>query len=228
MSEKVLFIGFEGCDQSQRAFEFLNVCGFDTTPVFTENKRGAKLPSFVKEWSGDYLLHFRSYCILKKRLLDRVSKAAINFHPCPPHYPGAGGINWGLYNNDKWSAITVHYMNEKVDNGEIIEVYKVPIFENDTVGTLLPRIHSRQLEVFYDFVGQLATSGDLFLKIKSYDTKPPWGKHIGRMREIDELELIDKDIDKEELEKIIRATHIGKYGPKVILHGHTFRYRKEK
>ena len=33
------------------------------------------------------------------------------------------------------------------------------------------------------------------------------------MREIDQLEFFDKTISKEELERLIRATHIGRFGP---------------
>ena len=229
MTKKALFIGFENCQDSLDAFEFLKICGFDTTPVFTENRRGARLPIFVKEWSGDYLFHFRSYCILKKRLLDRVKTAAINFHPCPPQYPGAGGINWGLYNLDEYSGVTIHYMNEKVDNGDILAFYKVPIYDNDTVSSLLSRVHVKQLSAFYDFVGGLSKSGETYLRVqRSLNESIPWGANVGRMRDIDKLEIFDKDISEEELNKLIRATHIGKFGPKIIIHGHTFSYRKEK
>ena len=40
--------------------------------------------------------------------------------------------------------------------------------------------------------------------------------------------MIDKNIQQEELQKIIRATAIGNFGPRLSLHGHEFRYYKEK
>ncbi len=55
-----------------------------------------------------------------------------------------------------------------------------------------------------------------------------WSTKVGRIREIDRLQMIDKNISQEELEKIIRATAIGKFGPRLKLHGHEFRYYKEK
>jgi methionyl-tRNA formyltransferase len=226
MSKKVLFIGFEDCEESILAFNFLNLCGFETTPVWAKQKRFSKLPLHVKEWSGDYLLHFRSYCILKKRLLDRVSIAAINFHPCSPKYPGAGGINWGLYNEDEHSGVTVHYMNEAVDNGKILKTYKVQIYPNDTVESLLSRVNLQQLNAFYDFAGNLSKHGEKFLQNQLTLSKhEAWGKHVGRMREIDNLETIDREINKEELERIIRATKIGNFGPKIKIHGYTFQLK---
>ena len=226
MSKRALFIGFEGCEQSKKACDFLSMCGFDTTPAWTENKRGARLPLHVKEWSGDYLFHLKSYCILRQRLLDRVKIASINFHPCHPKYPGAGGINWGLLNEDRETAITVHHMNNKVDNGKIIKVYMIPIFKNDSVASLLTRVHEKQLQSFYDIAGSITNYGPgVLLKMARESSIEEWGNHTGRMKEIDELEVIEHDIAKEDLEKLIRATHIGHFGPKLILHGYEFRYR---
>ena len=55
-----------------------------------------------------------------------------------------------------------------------------------------------------------------------------WSKKAGRIKEIDNLQKIDKNISQKELKKIIRATAIGKFGPRLMLHGHEFRYYKEK
>ena len=229
MIEKALLIGFKDCEQTEEAYEFLKVCGFDTTPVYTDPHRGAKLPQSVKNWAGEYLFHLKSYCILRQRLLDRVWKSAINFHPCPPQYPGAGGVSWSLYNNDKQSGVTVHHMNQKVDNGEIIKVYRLPIFQNDSVKSLMKRIKIKQMEAFYDIVGNIMIHGDEYLKdMSSKFSNEQWGTHVGKMREIDELEIFDKDVSKQELNRLIRATHVGKFGPKIKIHGHTFQYRKQK
>ena len=226
MTKRALFIGFKDCMQSKACFDYLNACGFETTAVWTDKKRGARLPIHVKEWSGDYLFHFRSYCILKKRLLDRVSIAAINFHPSPPKYPGAGGINWALYNGDSSSGITVHDMNEKVDNGAILKTYDVPIHKNDTVSSLLSRVHHQQVTAFYDFVGKITIGGEAYIESQRIlSEKESWGNHVGRMKEIDELQNVNLNINKEELEKIIKSTSIGNFGPIVNLHGHKFYYR---
>ena len=77
-----------------------------------------------------------------------------------------------------------------------------------------------------NIVGNISIYGEEYLKNEADNTTDEWGYHVGRMREIDQLEIVDENISKEDLEKVIRATHIGKFGPKLILHGHTFQYRK--
>lgn len=229
MKDKAMLIGFKNCQQTKQAYEFLKICNFDVFLVETNPKRGSKLPAEVKNWSGEYLFHLKSYCILRKNLLNRVSIAAINFHPCLPKYPGAGGVNWTLFNNDKETGVTVHIMNHKVDNGKILNVYKLPVFQNDTVESLMDRIKSKQTEAFYDIVGNISKKGKIYLDhLSKLNSDQFWGKNVGRIKDIDKLEIVDKNINKADLEKLIRATKIGNFGPKVILHGYTFQYKEEK
>ena len=130
---KVLFIGFEDCQYSQAACSFLDVCGFDVTCFWASRQRKTLIPHDILNWSGDYIFHLKSYCVLPKELIDSAKYFALNFHPSPPKYPGSGGINWGLYNGDEVTGVTVHFMNEKIDNGDIIDFYEIPIFKNDNI-----------------------------------------------------------------------------------------------
>ena len=83
------------------------------------------------------------------------------------------------------------------------------------------------MEAFYEVVGKIAINGESYLPQQVTDTlHEQWGPHVGRMREIDQLEIIDPSISIEELERVIRATQIKQYGPRIILHGRTFQYRK--
>ena len=228
-SKKTLFIGFEDCNYCKLAYEFLIVCGFDVTCLWASKKRRSRLPKEIKKWSGDYLFHMKSYYILPKALLGNVKVAALNFHPSSPNYPGSGCLNRALYNNEDKTGITVHRLNEKIDNGQIIKAYDVPIFENDNIETLLPRVHMKQLEAFYDIVTILSQNDPLVLDIiaaRTANKDIKWGSKTGKIKEIDKLQLVNVDVEKEELEKIIRATAIGKFGPRLMLHGHEFKYVK--
>jgi len=228
MSETVLFIGFEDCEYCQKANKFLEVCGYNVEWLKSSNKRRDKLPAKYHNWKGDYIFHMKSYYILPKSLLDNAKVAAINFHPGAPDYPGSGCVNRALYNNEKMTGITTHFINEFIDNGSIIKVYKIPIFPNDNIETLLPRVHMKQLSAFYDLVTTLQMYGPKILREFVKSNKMEWGIKVGKIKDIDKLQLIDTRIPQEELENIIRATAIGQFGPRIKLHGHEFRYYKEK
>ena len=90
----------------------------------------------------------------------------------------------------------------------------------------MSRIENKQLEAFYDIVGNLSRYGKKYLdNLSLQSSNQKWGDHVGRMREIDQLEFFDKTISKEELERLIRATHKGRFGPKIKIHGYTFQYK---
>ena len=65
----------------------------------------------------------------------------INVHPSLlPKYKGLHAVEQALDSGDTVTGCTVHYVNEELDGGEIIEQREVPILPDDTVDTLTRRI----------------------------------------------------------------------------------------
>ena len=101
--------------------------------------------------------------------------------------------------------------------------------KSDSLETLMKRVEIKQLEAFCDIVINLCEYGINSLEDlskKNGDVK--WGHRTGKIRDIDNLELIDFNIEKEELERLIRATSIGNFGPRLFLHGYEFKYNKKR
>lgn len=229
MPYNVLLIGFEDCEHCKRAQHLLQSKEFKVTTAWTSRDRRTPSSGKIETWKGDYIFHLKSYCILPKTVLDSAAHGAINFHPSPPRYPGSGGINWGLYNKDTTSGVTVHYMNQKIDNGDIISFHPVPVFVDDDVESLLTRVHIEQYNAFESVVNAICEHGPRYLKDKSnIYSGEPWGPKLGRIKDIDSLQKITADIGKEELDRRIRATAFGKFGPNLVIHGKTFKYTGEE
>lgn len=73
--------------------------------------------------------------LLPKSLLDAPKHKAINVHASLlPKYRGGAPIHYAVMNGEKKTGITVMYMAEKLDAGNIISQDEVEILENDTVG----------------------------------------------------------------------------------------------
>jgi len=61
----------------------------------------------------------------------------INFHPALlPKNRGANPYFWSIYLNQKVSGLTIHFMNEKFDRGDIILQEAITIDENETGASL--------------------------------------------------------------------------------------------
>ena len=80
----------------------------------------------------------------------------INIHPSLlPKYKGLNAIERAFDSNDVLTGCTVHYVNEELDGGEIIEQAAVPIEVTDTVETLTQRIQRREHTLLPDVVNML-------------------------------------------------------------------------
>ena len=90
--------------------------------VKTYSKPGLKGNINFRKNYFDYIFNFRSFLILNTKILKMAKIASINFHPAPPKYRGRGGINYALYNEEKKFGVTVHLMDQKIDNGKIIRM----------------------------------------------------------------------------------------------------------
>lgn len=53
-----------------------------------------------------------------------------------PQYRGAAPINWAVVNGDKETGITTFFLKHEIDTGEVIQQVRVPILEDDNVGTV--------------------------------------------------------------------------------------------
>lgn len=80
--------------------------------------------------------------LLGKDVLDAFPNRVVNIHPALlPSFPGASGIKDAFESGVKVTGVTVHFANEKFDDGPIIAQEAVIIAEDDTIETLEAKIH---------------------------------------------------------------------------------------
>jgi phosphoribosylglycinamide formyltransferase-1 len=87
--------------------------------------------------------------ILGKDFLARFTHKIMNIHPSLlPSYPGLKAIQKAFQNKEKVTGVTVHYVDEGVDTGQIIAQEKVPITDQDTLETLEKKIHQVEHQIY--------------------------------------------------------------------------------
>ena len=219
---RVLFFGRDKCNSSKKLLYKLKRYGFDITYVESK-ERYEKLPEDILLWEGDYILCFRSFFILPKAVIKKAKVAAINFHPAPPEYPGSGCINFALYEEVNQYGVTAHIMNEKIDNGEILEVRRFPVSKIDNLSTVLSRAHSELFNLCSDFIYLLYEKGSSIIdKKKMLSKEESWKGDAKLMRDLEYLKNISPKITEKELRRVIRATYIEEFPPKIELYGYKF------
>jgi methionyl-tRNA formyltransferase len=220
--QSVLFFGRSNCDGTTVILNQLRSRGCLVQCILSKG-RGEKLEEEILLWRGDYIICFRSLFILPKSLIDRARIAALNFHPAPPEYPGSGCVNFALHDNAQSYGVTAHLMNEKIDSGSILKVVRFPVNQKDTVASLLHRTHVELRELCVDFIAQLLTSGSDYIDIQlKFSRDEVWGGAARKMSELEELKSIDPSVTSAELERLVRATYIEGFPPRLHLHGYEF------
>lgn len=112
----------------------LNVIDFDKSP--NEKECIEK----IKQLSADIGVVTSFNFKLSKEFLLTTSLGYINCHPSLlPYYRGAMPYFHIIKNNEKISAITLHFMDENFDTGDIIYQEKFEILPWETMGTLFNR-----------------------------------------------------------------------------------------
>lgn len=91
--------------------------------------------------------------ILPKSFLEIPKKGAINVHPSLlPKYRGSAPIQWAILNGDENTGVTIMYMNEKMDAGDIILQKEVKIDEDETTGELWNRLSTIGAEMLLESI----------------------------------------------------------------------------
>ena len=184
--------------------------------MFCLGKWGDPLPDEIRQWEGDYLISYLSRWVVPEELLKHAKKAAINFHPASPEYPGIGCNNFALYENAGQYGVTCHHMAAKVDTGKIIAVRRFPVHPEDDVAALLTRTYENQIALFFEIAQLMADGKELPVSSEKW-TRPPFTR-----KQFNELFKITPDMSKEEIARRVRAVSYGPYQPYVEIEGYRF------
>ncbi len=91
--------------------------------------------------------------ILSKNFINNFKGKIINIHPSLlPKYKGMNTFQRILKNKDKISGCTVHYVNNKLDSGKIINRKTFEVSNNDTVKTLKKKTQRLEYRAFSEAI----------------------------------------------------------------------------
>ena len=97
--------------------------------------------------------------LLRKPFLDRYGGRIVNTHSAPlPDFPGAHPIEDVLAAGVAETAATVHYVDEGVDTGPVIEAERVPVEPGDTVESLRARVQAVEHRLLPKVVRELCAA----------------------------------------------------------------------
>lgn len=93
-------------------------------------------------------------------LLKNYPQRIVNIHPAYlPAFPGAHGIQDAYKAKVSETGVTIHYVDEGVDTGEIIHQEKLKIDPDWSLATLEEHVHALEYKLYPKVIEQLCKEG---------------------------------------------------------------------
>jgi len=109
----------------------------------------AELVQMLRDAEVDLVVLAGFMRVLKSPMLRAFPRRIINIHPSLlPKFPGLEAWKQALDGGETITGCTVHYVDEKIDHGDIIAQREVPILPNDSAESLHARIQIAEHELY--------------------------------------------------------------------------------
>lgn len=155
----------------------------------------------ILNYKCDYLVSMSYDQIFGSFLVDKFKNKIINCHAGNlPFYRGRNVLNWVLINDEKEFGVTVHYVDEGIDTGDIIIQKKSKITDSDTYASLLEKAVALCADSLYESLCHIRL--DKVIRIKQSSIHPV-GSYFSRRKKGDEY--IDWTWNSRRIFNFIRA-----------------------
>lgn len=126
-------------------------------PVFQPVKlRDPESVARLAEWKPDLIVTAAFGQILPKAVLDMPVRGCVNVHgSLLPKYRGGAPIQRSIINGESVTGVTLMYMAEGLDTGDMISRVEVPITDEDTSGTMFAKLSKAGSELLREEMPRL-------------------------------------------------------------------------
>jgi methionyl-tRNA formyltransferase len=171
-------------------------------PVIQPNKlKGSDELEQIIALKPDLIITAAFGQILPKELLDVPNLGCINVHASLlPAYRGGAPIHQAIIDGQSKTGVTIMYMEEKLDAGDIISQSEISIEHNDDTGMLFEKLSAVGSELLKETLPSIIAKTNN--RTKQDDTKVTFARNISR-----EQERIDWNNSALQLHNQIRGLH---------------------
>lgn len=168
----------------------------ENIPVLTPVKLKEEYQSIL-DYEPELIVTCAYGKIVPKVILDYPKYGCINIHASIlPKYRGSAPMQWAIANGEKETGITLMYMDEKMDTGDIIDIEKISILDDDDLGSIHDKLSLLGSSILEKNFSNIINNN--ISRVKQDDTKATLAPMITR-----EMELLNfNDYGKNIINKI--------------------------
>jgi len=170
--------------------------------VFHTEKKKKKYEKALKMFKPELIVCNAFGEILPEFFIEYPKYKSINIHfSILPKYRGAVPIQKAILDGEKETGITVMLMSKGLDEGDILEIFKEPIFENDTNLSLRKKLVKKSANVLGDVLEDWVQGK--INPIKQDDSKATycWQKDISK----ENAQIKWNEMEPEYIGRLVRA-----------------------
>jgi len=138
-------------DTASHDDELIEISGLDESLVFRGNEfKDPVAIEFLSSLELDYIFGIHFPYIIPAEILAIPKIGVVNLHPAfLPYNKGWHTPSWAIIEGCPYGA-TLHFMEEALDEGDIIHQKKMDVYPIDTAHSLYKRVLKLEEEVFYE------------------------------------------------------------------------------
>ena len=126
---------------------------YDIPIHFIRNVNSLESKSLIMDYHPDYLFVFGWSQLLKLDVLSIAKYGTLGLHPAPlPLYRGRHPVIWSLALGFTKSAVTILFLNEGVDSGDIIDQRYFTLDWEDDANSILNKVRELTNEMLIELV----------------------------------------------------------------------------
>lgn len=167
-----------------------------------DNLNSADLHKTITDLNVDIAVVFSFNNKIPKVFIDLMKDGILNMHPSLlPEYRGGNPYSRVIMNGESETGVTVHFMSENFDEGDIVAQIKCPIDEFETMGTIFNKTNYLGISLMLSVLAEYEKTGNLPRHPQ------PQGEFKTAKNLSDEESLINFNKTAVELERQIRAVN---------------------
>jgi methionyl-tRNA formyltransferase len=125
--------------------------------IAPDNVNAAEPLAAVASAAPDFLFSFYFRSMLARPALALAKRGALNLHgSLLPRFRGRAPVNWVLIEGERETGLTLHYMDEKPDHGDVVAQRAVAIDRDDSALSLTRKLAGAARELLRDAIPRLA------------------------------------------------------------------------
>jgi phosphoribosylglycinamide formyltransferase-1 len=150
----------------REAYVLKRAASLNVRSVFFDRKdlyEKEKVSRYLSMYKIDFIVLAGFLWLIPENILNTYEKRIINIHPALlPKHGGKGMYGERVHEtviakHEKESGITIHYVNNQYDKGDIIFQTRCPVTPEDTPETLAAKVHDLEYRHFPSVIEELVT-----------------------------------------------------------------------